>query len=78
MNGEKHLQQMVLAELDYGMKRTTDRHMGIAVHITQWIKDLNTINTVTLKLLDEKVGASLEITDTGDCFLNATPVPWML
>ena len=74
MEGGKHLQQMVLAQLDDGMKRTADRHMGITVHITQWIKDLN-INTATLNLSKGKVGVTLYITDTGKCFLNATTVP---
>ena len=37
------------------------------------IKDLN-INQATLNLIEEKVGSSLECTDTGDHFLNLTPV----
>ena len=39
----------------------------------KWIKDL-TINPVTLNLLEEKVGTTLEQIGTGDRFLNTTPV----
>ena len=78
MEGGKHLQQMVLAQLDDGMKRTADRHLGITVHITQWIKDPNIINTATPNLLKERVGVTLEITGTGDCCLNSTQVPQTL
>ena len=40
---------------------------------SQWIKDLN-INSATLKLLEEKLGNSLENMDAGDHFLNIIPV----
>ncbi|KAL6069427.1 hypothetical protein STEG23_009780, partial [Scotinomys teguina] len=39
---------------------------------SKWIKDLN-INPVTLKLIEEKVGSTLERIGTGDQFLNITP-----
>ena len=39
----------------------------------KWIKDLN-INPVTLNLLEEKVGITLEQIGTGDRFLNIMPV----
>ena len=40
---------------------------------TQWITDLN-MNPVTLNLIEEKVGSTLELIGTGDHFLNITPV----
>ncbi|KAL6084284.1 hypothetical protein STEG23_030591 [Scotinomys teguina] len=39
---------------------------------SKWIKDLN-INPVTLNLIEEKVGSTLERIGTGDHFLNITP-----
>ncbi|KAL6030791.1 hypothetical protein STEG23_018581 [Scotinomys teguina] len=39
---------------------------------SKWIKDLN-INPVTLNLIKEKVGSTLECIRTGDHFLNITP-----
>ncbi|KAL6081928.1 hypothetical protein STEG23_002182 [Scotinomys teguina] len=39
---------------------------------SKWIKDLN-INPVTLNLIQEKVGSTLERIGTGDQFLNITP-----
>ncbi|KAL6089662.1 hypothetical protein STEG23_012666 [Scotinomys teguina] len=39
---------------------------------SKWIKDLN-INPVTLNLIEEKVGSTLECIGTGDHFLNITP-----
>ncbi|KAL6088541.1 hypothetical protein STEG23_002636 [Scotinomys teguina] len=39
---------------------------------SKWIKDLN-INPVTLNLIEEKVGSTLECIGTGDQFLNITP-----
>ena len=38
----------------------------------KWIKDLN-INLTTLKLIEEKMGSSLQDIGTGDHFLNRTP-----
>ncbi|KAL6057836.1 hypothetical protein STEG23_034039 [Scotinomys teguina] len=40
---------------------------------SKWIKDLN-INPVTLNLIEEKVGSTLEHIGTGDHFLNITPI----
>ena len=39
---------------------------------SKWIKDLN-IKSVTLNLIDEKVGSILEHIGTGEHFLNITP-----
>ena len=44
---------------------------------SKWIKDLN-INPVTLNLVEEKVGNSLEHVDTGEHFLNIIPVAKIL
>ena len=40
---------------------------------SKWIKDLN-INPVTLNLIEEKMGNSLEHIAKGDSFLNITAV----
>ena len=40
---------------------------------SKWIKYL-TINPTTLNLIEEKVGGNLQCMDTGDHFLNITPV----
>ena len=39
---------------------------------SKWIKDLN-IKPVTLNLIEEKVGSTLECIGTGNHFLNRTP-----
>jgi hypothetical protein len=40
---------------------------------SKWIKDLN-IKPDTLKLIEEKIGKSLELIGTGGNFLNRTPM----
>ena len=40
---------------------------------SKWIKDLS-INPVTLNLIEEKVGSTLEHTDTREQLLNIIPV----
>ena len=40
---------------------------------SKWIKEFN-INSTTLKLIEEKVGSSLQYMGTGDHFLYITPV----
>ena len=40
---------------------------------SKWIKELN-INLDTLNLIEQKVGNSLELLDTGDNFLNRTSI----
>jgi len=40
---------------------------------SKWIKDLH-IKSDTLKLIEEKVGKSLEHLGTGEIFLNKTPM----
>jgi len=42
---------------------------------SKWIKDLN-IKQDTFKLLEEKVGKSLEHMGTGEIFLNRTPMAY--
>jgi hypothetical protein len=44
---------------------------------SKWIKALH-IKSHTLKLIEEKVGKSLEHMDTGDKFLNRTPIAYAL
>ena len=39
---------------------------------SKWIKDLN-IKSVTLNVIEEKMGNTLECIGTGDHFLNITP-----
>ena len=40
---------------------------------SKWIKDFN-INPVTLSLIEEKVGSSLQHMDSENHFLNITPI----
>ena len=40
---------------------------------SKWIKDLYT-NLATLSLIEEKVGSSLQHMDSGNHFLNITPI----
>ena len=71
MEGEKHLQLMVLAQLYDDMERAAERPM----HKTQFQMDQRPQHiSATLNLLEEKVGDILEQIDTGDCFLNITPI----
>jgi len=44
---------------------------------SKWIKDLH-IKPDTLKLIEEKVGESLEHMGTGEIFLNRTPIAYAL
>jgi hypothetical protein len=44
-------------------------------HKYKWIKDLHK-KTDTLKLIEKKVGKSLEHVGTGESFLNRTPIPY--
>ncbi|KAL6081919.1 hypothetical protein STEG23_009864 [Scotinomys teguina] len=40
---------------------------------SKWIKELN-ITLITLNLIEERVGSSLECIVTGDHFVNTTPI----
>ena len=40
---------------------------------SKWIKHLN-INSTTPNVIEEKVGSGIQCMDTGDHFLNITPV----
>jgi hypothetical protein len=42
---------------------------------SKWIKDLH-IKPDTLKLIEKKVGKSLEHMDAGEIFLNITPIAY--
>jgi hypothetical protein len=44
---------------------------------SKWIKDLH-IKPETLKLIEKKVGKSLEHMGTGEIFLNRTPIAYAL
>ena len=44
---------------------------------SKWIKDLH-IKPNTLKLIEKKVGKSLEHMGTGEIFLNRTPIAYVL
>ena len=44
---------------------------------SKWINDLH-IKPDTLKLIEKKVGKSLEHMGTGELFLNRTPIPYVL
>jgi hypothetical protein len=44
---------------------------------SKWIKVLH-INPDTLKLIEKKVGKSLEEMSTGEIFLNRTPIAYAL
>jgi hypothetical protein len=44
---------------------------------SKWIKDLH-IKPDTLKLIENKVGKSLELMDTEEIFLNRTPIAYAL
>ena len=59
----------------------TCRRMQIDLYLSpctkfkfKWMKYLN-IKPTTVNLIEEKIGGSLEHIDTGDNFLNISPVP---
>ncbi|KAL6066321.1 hypothetical protein STEG23_033459 [Scotinomys teguina] len=55
--------------------KTTNRSISVTMHKTQVQVDQRPQhNTVTLKLIEEKVGNTLEHIGTGDHFLNITPI----
>ncbi|KAL6039213.1 hypothetical protein STEG23_005631 [Scotinomys teguina] len=70
---EKNIQQMVMDNwMPTGLQ--IDPYLWLCTKFkSKWIKDLN-IKPVTLNLIEEKIGNSLEHTDTGDYFLNIPPV----
>ena len=56
----------------------TDPFLSLCIKFkTKWIKDLH-IKPETLKLIEEKVGKSLEHRDTRGKFLNTRPVAYSL
>ena len=73
MEGGKHLQQMVLAQLVFRRLQIDPCLSPCTKLKSKWIKDLN-INPGTLNLLDENVGGTFEQIGIGDCFLNIAPV----
>ena len=73
------LQQMVLVQVRVSLqKNKTDPFFTPCTKLkSKWIKDLH-IKPATLKLLEEKVGKSLEHIGTGKNFLNRTPIAYSL
>jgi hypothetical protein len=51
-----------------------DPYLSLCTKLTsKWIKDIN-IKPVTLNLIEEKAGKSLELIGSGENFLNRTPM----
>ena len=75
MEKEQPLQQMVLVQLALSMQKNENRpFLSPRTKLKcMWIKDLH-IKPDTLKLLDEKVGKTLEHIGTGENFLNKSPM----
>jgi hypothetical protein len=70
---------MVLAQLAVSMWKTASRPIIISCTKlkSKWIMDL-LIKPDTLKLIEKKVGKSLEQMGTGENFLNKTPIVYAL
>ena len=66
---------MVLVQLALSMEKNENRpFLSLCTKLKcKWIKDLH-IKPATPKLLDEKVGKTLELIGTGENFLNRTPM----
>ena len=73
------LQQMVLIQLALRMQKNANQSLlsSCTVLKSKWIKDLH-IKPGTRKLLEEKVGKSLEHIGTGEIFLSRTPMAYAL
>ena len=69
------IQQMVLVQVALSMQKNENRpFLSPRTKLKcKWIKDLH-IKPDTLKILDEKVGKTLEHIGTGENFLNKTPM----
>ena len=66
---------MVLALQHDNMWKNENRSISVTMHKikSKWIKDLS-INPITIKLTEERVGNSLQYMGTGDNFLYLTSV----
>jgi hypothetical protein len=55
-------------------RRQIDLYLSCCTKLkSEWIKDLN-IKLDTLNLIEEKLGNSIEFTDTGGNILNKAPI----
>jgi hypothetical protein len=72
-----HFQQMVLAQLVISMyKKQIDPFLSSCTKLkSKCIKDFH-IKPDTWKLIEKKVGKSLEDMGTGEIFLNRTPIAY--
>ena len=68
------LQQMVLVQLALSMQKNENRPFLISLYKAKVQVDQRSIKPGTLKLLEEKVGKTLEHIGTGENFLNRTPM----
>jgi hypothetical protein len=73
----KHFQQMAPVQLEVSMRRMQIDPSPCTKFKSKWVKDLY-IKPDTLKLIEEKVGKSLENMGTGDNFLNRTSMAYAL
>jgi hypothetical protein len=74
MEKRQPLQQKLLGKLVSNLQKTETRSMFITLYqfSSKWIKDLN-IRPQTLKLVQERIGNTLELIGIGKDFLNGTP-----
>ena len=63
--------------LDLGLVKILSQSVGCHFVLSKWIKDLH-IKPDTLKLIDKKLGKTLEDISTGEKFLNRTPIVYAL
>ena len=75
MEERQHFQQLVLAIGCYHVEECELIHSYLLLQSSslKWIKEHH-IKSETLKLIEEKVGESLEDMGTGENFLNRTPM----
>ena len=70
---------MVLVQLALSMQKNENRPFLISMYKAQvQVYEIYHIKPGTLKLLDEKVGKTLELIGTGENFLNRTLIAWAL
>jgi hypothetical protein len=79
MEQKQPLQQMLLGKVDsHKLKTGTRSQSVILTNInSKWIKDLN-VRLDIVKLLQGRIGKTLEHTDIGNNFLTRTPVSQQL
>jgi hypothetical protein len=79
MENRQPTQQMLLGKVVICLQETETRSMSVTCTSinSKWIKDLN-IRPETLKLVQERVGNTLEAIGIGKEFLNRTPAAQQL